>query len=74
MNVYSPPNPEQVRDDTLTRDGCAEVAGRVTTKNLFKHILAVEAVMRRLARHFGEDEDRWEPLAGSMISTMKRPK
>lgn len=60
MNVYSPPNPEQVRDDTLTRDELvAEVAGRVTTKNLFKHILAVEAVMRRLARHFGEDEERW---------------
>ena len=27
--------------------------------NLRKHILAVEAVMRRLARHFGEDEERW---------------
>ncbi|QUL99462.1 MAG: HDIG domain-containing protein [Candidatus Fermentithermobacillus carboniphilus] len=36
-----------------------EVQKRIRTKNLFKHILAVEAVMRRLARHFGEDEDRW---------------
>ncbi|MGE5580602.1 MAG: HDIG domain-containing metalloprotein [Bacillota bacterium] len=36
-----------------------EVEARITTKNLFKHILAVEAVMRGLARHFGEDEDRW---------------
>ncbi len=37
----------------------AEVEKRVTTKNLFKHILAVEAVMVRLAKHFGEDEKRW---------------
>jgi len=44
----------------LTRDELvAEVSKRVTTRNLFKHILAVEAVMRRLARHFGEDEERW---------------
>ncbi|MGI6096499.1 MAG: HDIG domain-containing metalloprotein [Dethiobacteria bacterium] len=35
----------------------------VKNKNLFKHCLAVEAVMRRLARHFGEDEERWG-LAG----------
>lgn len=32
-------------------------------KNLVKHSLAVEAVMRRLAAHFGEDEDKWA-LAG----------
>ncbi|MCL6639272.1 MAG: HDIG domain-containing protein [Firmicutes bacterium] len=32
-------------------------------KNLFNHSLAVEAVMRRLARHFGEDEEKWG-LAG----------
>lgn len=32
-------------------------------KNLIKHSLAVEAVMRRLARHFGEDEEKWG-LAG----------
>lgn len=31
----------------------------ITTDNLIKHMLAVEAVMRRLARHFGEDEDLW---------------
>lgn len=44
----------------MTRDELvAEVARRVTNKNLFKHILAVEAVMRRLARYFGEDEERW---------------
>lgn len=31
----------------------------ITTGNLIKHMLATEAVMRRLARHFGEDEDLW---------------
>lgn len=35
----------------------------LTNKNLFNHSLAVEAVMRRLARHFGEDEEKWG-LAG----------
>lgn len=33
------------------------------TPNLINHSLAVEAVMRRLARHFGEDEEKWG-LAG----------
>lgn len=33
------------------------------TPNLIKHSLAVEAIMRALARHFGEDEDKWG-LAG----------
>lgn len=32
-------------------------------KNLIKHSLAVEAVMKRLAKHFGEDEEKWA-LAG----------
>lgn len=32
-------------------------------RNLQKHTLAVEAIMRRLARHFGEDEEQWG-LAG----------
>ncbi len=31
--------------------------------NLFKHCLASEAVLRRLARHLGEDEEKWG-LAG----------
>ena len=44
----------------MTRDELVkEVEKRIKTKNLFKHILAVEAVMRRLARRLGEDEDRW---------------
>jgi len=46
--------------EVLTRDEIvSEVRSRVKTNNLYKHILAVEAVMRRLARYFGEDEERW---------------
>ncbi len=32
---------------------------RFSNPNLFKHVLAVEAVMRGLAKHFGEDEEKW---------------
>ena len=32
---------------------------RFSNRNLFKHVLAVEAVMRGLAEHFQEDQDRW---------------
>ncbi len=32
---------------------------RFSNKNLFKHVLAVEAVMKGLARHFNEPEDKW---------------
>ncbi|HHS14060.1 MAG TPA: HDIG domain-containing protein [bacterium] len=35
----------------------------VTNRNLKKHMLAVESVMRHLARHLKEDEDKWA-LAG----------
>lgn len=31
----------------------------VQNQNLIKHCLAVEAIMRVLARHFGEDEEKW---------------
>lgn len=36
---------------------------KFSNKNLFKHVLAVEAVMRGLAIHFVEDEEKWG-LAG----------
>lgn len=39
------------------------VKEHVKNKNLIKHMLAVEGVMRRLAQHFGEDAERWA-LAG----------
>lgn len=35
----------------------------ISNPNLIKHSLAVEAIMRALARHFGEDEELWG-LAG----------
>lgn len=48
----------------MNREEAYQLAkSRFTNKNLFKHVLAVEAVMRGLAAHFGEDEDKWG-LAG----------
>jgi putative nucleotidyltransferase with HDIG domain len=35
------------------------VEANVENRNLIKHMLATEAIMRALARHFGEDEDEW---------------
>ena len=35
------------------------VRQHVKNKNLRKHMLATEAVMRRLARHFNADEEQW---------------
>ncbi|MFQ6058663.1 MAG: HDIG domain-containing metalloprotein [Anaerolineae bacterium] len=46
------------RDEALTL-----VRQLIKNRNLVKHHLAVEAVMRALARHFGEDEETWG-LAG----------
>lgn len=39
------------------------VKPRFSNKNLFKHVLAVEAVMRGLAAHFQQDVEKWG-LAG----------
>lgn len=39
------------------------VQQHVTNRNLVKHMIAVEGVMRRLARRFNEDEEAWG-LAG----------
>jgi putative nucleotidyltransferase with HDIG domain len=35
------------------------LSGAISNKNLIKHSLAVEAVMRRLAKNFGESEAEW---------------
>lgn len=40
-------------------EALALLEARITRDSLRKHCLATEAVMRRLARHFGEDEDAW---------------
>jgi hypothetical protein len=44
----------------LTRDeAIGLVRKNVTKKNVVYHMLAVEAIMRSVARHFGEDENKW---------------
>ncbi len=35
------------------------IKSKVRSNNLLKHMLATEAVMQRLAGHFGEDPDMW---------------
>jgi len=48
----------------MTREEAFQLAqSRFSNKNLFKHVLAVEAVMRGLARHFQQPEEMWG-LAG----------
>ncbi len=48
----------------LSREQALElVNANLTKKNLVKHVLAVEAIMRSLARALGQDEDAWG-LAG----------
>ena len=48
----------------ITRNEALELLNsRVKNRNLVKHCLASEAVMRALARHFGENEEEWG-LAG----------
>lgn len=44
----------------MTREEALKLLKKhLKNKNLFKHCLAVEAVMRRLARHFNQDEELW---------------
>jgi len=40
-------------------DALNSIETNVENRNLIKHMLATEAIMRALARHFGEDEDEW---------------
>ena len=46
------------RDDALRA-----IREKVKNENLVRHMLATEAIMRALARRFGENEDEWG-LAG----------
>ncbi|MBD3182149.1 HDIG domain-containing protein [Candidatus Poribacteria bacterium] len=44
----------------MTRDEAMKlVKANVKNKNLIKHMIATEACMRELAKHFGEDEELW---------------
>jgi len=48
----------------MTREQALELVNqKIKNQNLVKHVLAVEAVMRQLAEHFGENRDKWG-LAG----------
>lgn len=48
----------------MDRQQAYELArSKFSNKNLFKHVLAVEAVMRGLAKYFSEDQEPWG-LAG----------
>jgi len=45
----------------LTREeALSMVKKNVTKRNFVYHMLAVEAIMKSLAKHFGEDEHLWE--------------
>jgi putative nucleotidyltransferase with HDIG domain len=44
----------------LNRDEILDsIHGNVQDKNMIKHMLATEAIMRALARRLGEDEEEW---------------
>ncbi|HVP92474.1 MAG TPA: HDIG domain-containing protein [Acidobacteriota bacterium] len=44
----------------LTRDEALSLIRKnITKRNVVYHMLAVEAIMRSVAKHFGEDEDKW---------------
>lgn len=44
----------------MTRDEALKaIRENVKNENLLKHMMATEAIMRALARHFGEDEEVW---------------
>lgn len=48
----------------MTRtEGFSLLKENLSNQNLIKHSLALEAIMRSLARHFSEDEEKWG-LAG----------
>lgn len=48
----------------MTKQQALELARQhIKNENLIKHLIAAGAVMRALARYFGEDEGKWE-LAG----------
>lgn len=48
----------------MTRDEAIELVRKYSEKEItVRHLISVEGVMRALADHFGEDEDRWG-LAG----------
>jgi putative nucleotidyltransferase with HDIG domain len=44
----------------MERAAALELVKKYTEKDItYRHLVSVEGVMRALAKHFGEDEDRW---------------
>src|SRR5687767_9682259 len=44
----------------MDRDRALELVKKYTQKDItYRHLISVEGVMRALAKHFGEDEQRW---------------
>lgn len=44
----------------VDRESAIELVRKYTEKEItFRHLISVEGIMRALAKHFGEDEDRW---------------
>ena len=44
----------------MERSRALEIVKKYTEKDItYRHLISVEGVMRSLARHFGEDVDRW---------------
>jgi predicted hydrolase (HD superfamily) len=55
---------QEYKGAIMDREQALEIVNRnIKNPQMVKHMLATEAVMRALARRFGEDEDRWG-LAG----------
>jgi predicted hydrolase (HD superfamily) len=55
---------QEYKGAIMDREQALEIVNRnIKNPQMAKHMLATEAVMRALARRFGEDEDRWG-LAG----------
>jgi len=49
-----------IKEEQMTREEALDsVRANVESENLVKHMLATEAIMRALARRFGEDEEEW---------------
>jgi len=43
----------------VRKEALDSIRANIENKNTIKHMLATEAIMRALARRFGEDEDEW---------------
>ncbi|MEM2994756.1 MAG: hypothetical protein QXI91_01900 [Candidatus Bathyarchaeia archaeon] len=44
----------------LTRnEALSLIKKNISKRNILFHMLAVEAIMRNVAKHFGEDEEKW---------------